>query len=177
MQDFTNETIDLNQLPKYQDIILNTPNKKYWSIIVINISISLLLVGIGLITLLILNKESRPYLYSIIGGYLVIGILIFLLHAASFKKRGFALREKDIVYKSGIIAESTSIIPINRIQHVALNEGIFSRMYKLATLQISTASGGSGQMNIAGIPIEKAKVIKEALVQRLDLLEKTEEQV
>lgn len=176
MQEFTNETIDLDQLPKYQEIVLNSPDKRYWKVIVINISIFLFLSGMALAALLVFNKETRIYTFPIAGSYLIIAILIFFLQAVSFKKRGFALREKDIIYKSGIVAESTSIIPINRIQHVALNEGVFSRIYKLATLQISTAGGSSGQMNIAGIPIEKARIIKEALVKRLDLLENVEEQ-
>ena len=103
--------------------------------------------------------------------YAIIVLLTFLLYKASFKKRGYALREKDVVYKSGIIAETTTIIPLNRIQHVALDEGLFSRIYGLATLEIHTAGGSTGHMKIAGIPVEKAKMIKEALVKRLDILE------
>ena len=80
------------------------------------------------------------------------------------------MREKDIIYKSGIVAETTSIIPLNRIQHVALDEGLFSRIYKLATLQIHTA-GVSGNMNIAGIPAHQARKIKEVLLSKLDSLE------
>lgn len=171
MPDFTNETIDLDKLPKYEEISLTPPHPKYWKVIVINITIFLLFIAIGLGLLLWLNERVRPYHYSIIGVFLIFGLLLFLLQRASFKKRGFALREKDMVYKSGIIAEKTSIVPLNRIQHVALDEGVFSRMYGLATLQINTAGGSAGQMHIAGIPVEKARIIKEALVKRMDLLE------
>lgn len=171
MQDFTNETIDLDKLPKYQEIVLTTPDKKYWKVILINLCIFFTILGIGLGIFLCLNIYVKPYIYPIIGGFLIVTVLFFLLYRASFKKRGFALREKDIVYKSGIIAEKTSIIPLNRIQHVALDEGVFSRMYGLATLQINTAGGSSGHMHIAGIPLEKASVIKEALLKRIDLLE------
>ncbi|WP_379089825.1 PH domain-containing protein [Pedobacter sp. UC225_65] len=171
MQDFTNETIDLDKLPKYQEIVLTAPDQKYWKVIIINICIFLFIIGIGLGLFLWLNTYIKPYTYPIIGGFLVFGILLFLIHRASFKKRGYALREKDIVYKSGIIAEKTSIVPLNRIQHVSLDEGVFSRMYGLATLEIHTAGGSAGHMHIAGIPVEKASVIKEALLKRIDLLE------
>lgn len=171
MQHFTNENIDLDQLPKYQEIVLTAPDKKYWKVISINTSIFLLIIGTGLGIFLRLNVHVKPYIYPIIGGFLLFSILLFLLHRASFKKRGFALREKDMVYKSGIIAETTSIVPLNRIQHVAIDEGMFSRMYGLATLEIHTAGGSAGRMHIAGIPVEKANVIKEALLKRIDLLE------
>lgn len=173
MQEFTNEPIDLEKLPKYQDVELTAPNPKYWNVIVINLSIVLVMVGGALTLLWYLIDDEKPKLTYLLGGYLLFVALLFLIHRLSFKKRGFALREKDIIYKHGLIAETTTIIPINRIQHVALDEGITSRSYGLATLQIYTAGGQTGHVHIAGIEVEKAKVIKEALVKRLDLLETT----
>ncbi len=171
MTQFTNEVIELDLLPKYQEVSLNAPDPKYWKVILINISILFTISSIGLAVLISFVKNVRPYALHSIGGLILFFILIFLLHKASFKKRGYALREKDIIYKSGIIAETTSIIPLNRIQHVALDEGMFSRIYKLATLQIHTAGGSSGHIHIAGIPIDQARSIKEALLKKLDLLE------
>lgn len=170
MNEFSNETINLEELPKYEEIVLIAPHRSYWKVIVIDIVISLMVAGIGLAILFFIKENIRPYLYIAIIAYLVIAILLFLLFRLSFKKRGYALREKDIVYKSGVIAETTTIVPINKIQHVAIAEGIFSRFYGLATLQIYTASGLSGHIHIAGVPIEKAKLIKEALLKRIDSL-------
>ncbi len=169
---FTNEPIEINSLPKYEEVSLNAPHPNFWNVIVINILFLFVLGAIGLGLFTFFNEQLRPYSWYYSAGYLFVFLLIFLLYKASFKKRGYALREKDIIYKSGIIAETTSIIPLNRIQHVALDEGMFSRMYKLATLQIHTAGGTTGHMHIAGIPIEQAQAIKEALLKKLDLLEK-----
>ena len=99
-------------------------------------------------------------------------VLLFLLFRASFKKRGYAIRTKDVIYKSGIIAESTTIVPLNRIQHIELNEGLLSRIYKLGSLQIFTAGGQSGHLHIAGIPINEAKSIRDLLLNKLELIEK-----
>ena len=175
MQNFTNEVVDLNQLPKYEEISLTSPDQKYWNIIFINICIFFLISGISLALLFFLKEDFKRYPLPITIGYSIIVTLTFLLYKASFKKRGYALREKDVVYKSGIIAEKTTIIPLNRIQHVALDEGWLSRFYNLATLEIQTAGGSSGHMQIAGIPVEKARIIKEALVKKLDLMESTKE--
>ncbi|MGV3546887.1 MAG: PH domain-containing protein [Pedobacter sp.] len=167
MQHFTNETIDLNTLPKYEETQLTTPDPKYWNIIVINLVLFLAFIGIGLTLITIFNEDAQHNWMIWTGLYIAAAIFLFLLFRASFKRRGFALREKDVLYKSGIIAETTTIVPLNRIQHVALNEGFLSRMFQLGTLQIYTAGGSSGDVRIAGVPIEQAKAMKEALVQRL----------
>lgn len=170
MKEFTNETIDLANLPKYENVELTAPNSKYWNVIVINLGIVLIIIAafLGLFIFLLDDKLPNP-IYPIVGYVFFAAFLVFI-YRLSFKKRGFALREKDIIYKHGVIAETTTIIPINRIQHVALDEGIISRSYGMATLQIFTAGGASGHVHIAGIEVEKAKIMKEVLVKRLDLI-------
>jgi membrane protein YdbS with pleckstrin-like domain len=176
MQEFTNDTIDIDLLPKYQEVILNSPDSNYWKVILINISLCALFMAIGLGSLLFFNEKNHPYLLYCIAGFVLLFVFIFFIYKASFRKRGYALREKDIIFKSGIIAESTAIVPLNRIQHVALNEGFFSRMYGLATLQIHTAGGATGHIHIAGVPIYQAKTIKEALLKKIDLLDNVVEE-
>jgi len=168
---FTNEPIDLDQLPTYETVALVKPHPNYWKVIVINISIFLFVIGACLTTLIIFEPEVRANKYPIIAGYLLLALLLFIIYRASFKKRGFALRDKDVIYKSGIIAETTTVVPLNRIQHVALDEGIFSRIFKLGKLQIYTAGGQSGHLMIAGIEIEKAKRMKELLLGKLNQLD------
>ncbi len=167
MQHFTNETIALDKLPKYEETPLTNPDPKYWRVIIINLFIFLFLMAIALGLLTFFNESVRANWMLWTTLFVAFAVFLCLISYASFKRRGFALREKDVLYKSGIIAEKTTIIPLNRIQHVALNEGMFSRIFGLGTLQIYTASGSSGEMHIAGIEIEQAKAIKEALVQRL----------
>ncbi|MGF1923117.1 MAG: PH domain-containing protein [Bacteroidia bacterium] len=171
MADFTNETVDINLLPKYEEVHLIAPNPKYWNVIMFNVLIFFGVSAAGLIALVYFVKEVRPFGIYIGGVYIVLFFLVFFLEKLSFKKRGYALREKDIIYKSGIIAETTDIVPLNRIQHVALTEGLFSRIYKLATLQIHTAGGATGHMNITGLPIDHARSIKDVLLRKLDLME------
>jgi len=173
MQEFTNNTIDLSTLPKYEETALTAPDSKYWQIIVINLLIFLFVIGIGLAAITFIDEETRANWFIFAGVFLIFAAFLFFIFRASFKRRGFALREKDLLYKSGIIAETTTIVPLHRIQHVALNEGLLSRMFQLGTLQLYTAGGSSGEIRIAGIPIEQAKSIKEALAQSLVEIRKT----
>ncbi|ETZ20785.1 PH domain-containing protein [Pedobacter sp. V48] len=168
MTEFTNETIDTDSLPKCEEVQLTPLNSKYWNVMLINIFIFLFILAAGLTTLLILNANARAYLYVLPGIYIVFAVLLFILYRASFKKRGFAVREKDILYTSGIIALSTTIVPFSRIQHIALDEGLFSRIYGLGELKIFTAGGSSGSLHIPGIEIDNAKSIKELLMKQIN---------
>lgn len=166
---FTNEVIDISSLPKYEEIALQHPHSDYWKIICINLSIFLGLIGIGAAVLLFFLNEVRTHAFLITAIYLALAAILFLLFRASFKKRGYAIRTHDVIYKSGIIAESTTIVPLNRIQHIELNEGILSRVFQLGSLQLFTAGGQTGHIHISGIPIEAAKNIRDLLLKKLDL--------
>jgi membrane protein YdbS with pleckstrin-like domain len=167
MQEFTNETIDLDLLPKHETVPLVALSKKYWNIIVINIMVFLVFAGIGITVFYFSNEELKRFLYLIIGVYVTFGALLIYLNRIAFKRRGFAIREKDIIFQSGIIKISSTMVPFNRIQHIALDQGILSRIYKLGRLQIYTAGGSSGSLHIPGIDIEQAKNIKELLMLQI----------
>jgi len=169
MQEFTNDPIDINLLPQFQEVPLNSLSPKYWKIVVINMGIFMAVTTIGIIFLLLFNAEIKKYTGLIIGAYLVLMVLMFLLYRADVNRRGFAVREKDIIYRHGLIAISTTIIPFSRIQHIALDEGLFSRMYQLGQLRIFTAGGNSGSLHIPGIEIEEARQIKELLMRQISL--------
>ncbi|WP_316802853.1 PH domain-containing protein [Pedobacter nototheniae] len=168
---FTNEIIDIDSLPKYEDVLLRKPHRDYLKIICINFSISFIIFGILIGLGVTFIDEFKPKAILILSIYLVFMTLIILLLLASFKKRGYAIRSKDVIYKSGIIAESTTIVPLNRIQHIELNEGLFSRIFKLGSLQVFTAGGDSGHLKITGIPINEAKNIRDLLLNKLNLTE------
>ncbi|WP_367867492.1 PH domain-containing protein [Pedobacter sp. WC2423] len=167
---FTNEVIDLDSLPKHEDVQLSRSHPDYWKIICINLLIFFGLLGIT-IGILLFFDEIRPNAKWMIPVYLALLASFFLVFRISFKKRGYAIRTHDVIYKSGIIAESTTIIPLNRIQHIELNEGLFSRIYKLGSLQLFTAGGQTGHIHISGIPIDEAKRIRDLLLKKLDLPE------
>src|SRR5690606_33406175 len=90
-------------------------------------------------------REAAPWLLSVYGGVL---LLTVLLSRIGFVKKGYAFREHDVLFRHGVIATKTIVIPYNRVQHVALNEGVFSRMFGLAEVAVYTAGGNSGDIAI-----------------------------
>ena len=172
-ENFTNEPIDISALPKFEEVTIKKPHADYLKIIWINLFICIIITGILLVLGLLFIDEIKLYIVLISAAYLILVSIICIVYHIGFKKRGYAIRTKDLIYKSGVIAESTTIIPLNRIQHIELNEGILSRMFKLGTLQIFTAGGQSGHLKVSGIPIDEAKSIGDWILQKLDLMEKS----
>lgn len=75
MQSFTNEIIDLDSLPKFEDIQLQKPHADYWKIICINLLIFLGIVGIGIVALIIFVEEISISAHLIIGIYLTLTLI------------------------------------------------------------------------------------------------------
>lgn len=124
--------------------------------------------------ILYFNEAQRQHLLTIIIAYITFAIILVLIYNIGVKRRGFAVRERDIIYASGVLALSTTIVPFTRIQHIALHEGFISRMFQLGDLQIFTAGGSSGSLHIRGIEIAEAKSIKALLMKQInaaDLIE------
>lgn len=169
MENFTNETINLNSLPKFEEVNFSPLHKNYLKVVYINIAIILFIFAVGIGVLLFTIQELQNTSNYLIFGisYLVFAIIVIFSSTASVKKRGFAIREKDILYKRGLISSTTTMIPFNRVQHVAMHEGFFSRIFQLAQIQIYTAGGSSSDIKISGIEKDKAEDIKELLMQKI----------
>lgn len=169
LEKFTNETLDINSLPKFEEVNFSPLHKNYFKVVYINIAIALLLFAIAIVVLIFTIEElQNTSSYLIFGiSYFVFAIIVFFSSIASIKKRGFAIREKDILYKRGLISTTTTMIPFNRVQHVAMHEGVFSRIFNLAQIQIFTAGGSTSDVKISGIEKEMAENIKELLMQKI----------
>ncbi|WP_051269800.1 PH domain-containing protein [Flavobacterium suncheonense] len=164
---FTNETLNIDELPKYQEVPLQPLHPDYWKVMLISRIIFFVILGIVTGIVLFFNDEIREFW----GYFMVILLVLFgisvVLGKLGFKKKGYAFRKHDVLYKSGIISETTTIIPFSRIQHVAMHEGVFARMFGLASIGIFTAGGGDSDIEIPGIEKEKALQIKQLLMSKL----------
>ena len=167
MENFTNEPIDISALPRYEAVNLNALQPKYWNVILFNIVATFLIIGVVLAVIIYFVEEihSIAWLFGLV--YILFLGFTFLLCRISFKKRGFAFREHDVIYRSGILATNTMIIPYNRVQHVALHEGFISRYFDLAKVEIFTAGGDSSDVSIPGIKKEQAEDIKQLLMGKI----------
>lgn len=167
MENFTNETIDTTQLPRYEAVAFSVLHSNYWKVTLINVFLFFLIIGTGLGLLLFFNQGLLAFMLEISVIYSVLLITVLVLSRISFKKKGFAFRRHDVLYRHGIIATNTIVIPYNRVQHVALHEGFVSRYFGLAKIEIFTAGGSSSDIEIPGIEMEQAENIKQLLMGKI----------
>ncbi|WP_164975394.1 PH domain-containing protein [Flavobacterium piscinae] len=171
MEEFTNSTVSFDALPKVESVSFQPLNKNYLNVVYLSNAIFSVVLAVGLTFFILFNDFVRENV--IIWIALLVGTIAlqFWLSTVSFRKKGYALREKDILFRKGILSTTTTVIPFNRIQHVALHEGVFSRMYQLTELQVYTAGGSSSDLHIPGLPKEEAERIKSFLLNKITVLE------
>ncbi|NHM07729.1 PH domain-containing protein [Flavobacterium sp. CYK-4] len=167
MENFTNETIDITQLPKFEAVTFTKLHPSYWMINLIQIGIAFALVNLGYAVIVLNSAEVASHQVPIGLGIFAFFLLVVFFSRIAFKKKGFAFRQHDVLFRHGIIATNTLVIPYNRIQHVALHEGVFSRIYSLAKIEIFTAGGSASDIEIPGIEKQQAENIKQLLMGKI----------
>ena len=170
MNEFTNYPIDIAQLPKFEEVQLKGLNTKYITVLLFNFSLLLILVIGGFSTLFYFNQDafSNTIWMAILVGLVLILVGLVAFTKFSFHKKGYAFREHDAIYKSGLISETTTIIPFNRVQHVALHQGFISRKLGLASIELFTAGGSSSDLEIPGLLLADAQLIKNLVSQKIN---------
>jgi membrane protein YdbS with pleckstrin-like domain len=121
------------------------------------------LVLAGVLTVLVFTTEVPAWMYF--APWLLLIIITFVLEIRGFGIKGFAIREKDVSYKSGLIWFSMTSIPFNRIQHCEVSQGPLGRLFDLASVKVYTAGGSSSDLVIRGLLKEKAHRLRDYITK------------
>ena len=167
-KDFSNNNVFLENIPQKENVHYSTLEKKYLNVMVLNRVIWCVITLIAIIAIPILRDENFSiYIYL---SSLFIWLIIFTFTGFSFKKKKYVFREHDLIYSSGVIFTKSILIPYNRIQHLAVHQGVFSRIYNLASIQFYTAGGSSSDISIKGLSKEDADRWKEFVSEKIKKL-------
>lgn len=100
---------------------------------------------------------------------LVAGLVLFveLWRFLAARRRAFALRQADIILRSGWFWERTSIVPLARVQHVELHRPFLDRRFGLAELLLYTAGASSVDMKIPGLTEDLALKLEAQILQAI----------
>ena len=144
-------------------------NKRYFKVIVIQTT---LIFTVLFIAVTFMNykdlfewSEYSVWLYVMLS---VIFMVILFLKIIGFKKRKYAVREKDISYKKGVFFRSLTTVPFNRIQHIEIDQGPVARYFGLVALSVFTAGDSSDDLKVSGLLKKDAVQIKEFISTKID---------
>lgn len=164
MEVFTNLEINLSELPKFEEVSFKKQERKYLVVkrITMLITVIVLIIAAILAYYFIKKIQNNATLYAIICTITAIALVWFIADSIGFKYAGYALREKDVLSRSGWIFCKTKMIPLSRIQHVSMLSGPIERKFGLACIVLYTAGGdNSDDFSIRGITNETATQLKD----------------
>lgn len=166
---FSNLQIPIEGLPHIAEVELQPLEKKYLRVQGIVYVMSLVLVAAALTLLFYFVDDLHEYYLALPTAiaFIVLTIAGWVSIRLSFIYSGFALREKDLLYRSGWFNRKTRVVPLNRVQHVSVQSGPIERKYGLASVSIFTAGAGQADFTIHGITNDTALQIKEWITEQL----------
>ncbi|TVS09872.1 MAG: hypothetical protein EA419_12095, partial [Wenzhouxiangella sp.] len=91
------------------------------------------------------------------------GLIAFL----DARRRGWALREHDLIYRSGLIWQRTAILPFCRIQHVETASGPLERLFGLMRVRCFTAGGMAADLSVEGLDQVSARRVRQHLLEQI----------
>ena len=83
-------------------------------------------------------------------------------------RQGYALRDKDILYKSGVLWRVVKAVPYDRVQHAETGSAPLDRRFGLARLTVYTAGGAGGDLGIHGLDAAAAERMRAYIVGKLE---------
>jgi membrane protein YdbS with pleckstrin-like domain len=165
-KDFSNEQHDLASLPKYESVAFSSVSSKY--LIKMNIQTGILMLVLFIMLAVLWFFQLNQLQTGIILGLISAAFIFrFWNNYKLLQSLGYAVRDKDVVYKRGFIFNKTTIIPFNRVQHASISRGFWDKVLGISTLNIFTAGGSGSDITIPGLDPEMAVRLKEAIAVKI----------
>ena len=167
--EFQNNQVDTFTIPKSEDVQFEKldPAYKKVSIYITTIIFAIILMAYLIVGIFVDVLYQYPWILLVVVAWSVLTGLFILLAVKGYEYEGFAVREKDILFQSGIFFRSTLIIPFNRVQHCEIEHGPIDRMFGLAALSLFTAGGSASDLSIPGLTQDKAAALKNFITQKV----------
>jgi len=164
---FSNAELDINDLPKAESVSYQPLDSRYHSLLIIESVIFICITSVIAAGLLLWNPLFDRMFFA--GLLLILTAVIcgFRLWAGLFawRYKGYALREKDLFYKTGIWFRKNTVMAFHRVQHIEIHQGPLERLFGISSLTLFTAGGGSSDLTIPGLHPETASKLKNQILK------------
>ncbi|ANO52747.1 PH domain-containing protein [Woeseia oceani] len=163
---FQNPGIPLEELPGTDAVEWQALHPRY--ALVIHVASAAILVTIAIAMAVLSLALHVPWVPV---GILYLALFIAAVFSMTWpgiavKRCGYVLRDKDILFRKGVIWHSVTAIPFNRVQHVETSSTPLERRFGLATLQLFTAGGSGGDLKIGGLCKDVAEKLRAFILKK-----------
>lgn len=158
---FKNEQLDTSALPAAERVEWEPLQQAYLQVNLISLWLTRLVI-LAIFLVVTAFQEDFPFWlrWSIAGAWMLFLVISTLLAYYGFKIKGYAIREHDLLYRTGLIFRKVTVIPYNRIQHSELLQGVVERQFGLSRLAVFTAGGSQSDLTIPGLTHEQAEQMR-----------------
>lgn len=163
---FENPEIALDELPRTDELDWERLHPLYARAMRVASAIILTIIAVAITALNFVPKiplAPVAVLYSLLA---IATAVAMTWPGISIERRGYVLRDKDILFRKGVIWRSVTAIPFNRIQHVETSSTPIDRKFGLATLQLFTAGGSGGDLKIDGLGKDVAESLRVFILNK-----------
>jgi membrane protein YdbS with pleckstrin-like domain len=87
-------------------------------------------------------------------------IVVWIIPTVRWRQWRYAVSERDVDLKRGIVIITRTLVPMARVQHVDTTQGPIMRHYGLATVIIATAAGAQ---EIPALSLDVAEALRDRI--------------
>lgn len=164
---FQNPEIDLESLPGVDRLEWQSLHPAFKRRLRVHMAIVLLIVAVAFAIPTFIPGVPAFVIVVLWLMFIIVTAILMVWPALAVPRRGYVLRDKDIVFRSGVVWRSVTAIPFNRIQHVETSSDPLDRKFDLATLQLFTAGGSSGDLKINGLEKNTAEQLRSFILKKV----------
>ena len=135
--------------------------------------IAVLAVAAAAIHIFATSEDAGPVIRAVAGVLPAMWAVVAVLSAwaliwpmIAVPRRGYVVREKDLLHRSGVLWRSVKAVPFNRVQHTRTDSGPLDRRFGLANLSVFPA--GAGGHKIRGLGADTAEELRVYVSARIE---------
>lgn len=167
----TNRQIWFDDIQPVETLRFEPIEERYVKVILFRTALIYLIFMAAAFLILLLDLSCAVILLVAAECVLAAAMAVNLTLARKFcRAKGYALRNKDISYRSGLFFTTVTTVPFCKIQQVSIRVNPVSRLFGLYYLDVTNGSQDiTNCITIPGLPQEKAELMKALLINNTDL--------
>lgn len=167
-QSFSNAVIEPDAIPDHAEVPFQPVAAAFRRYVLVSTVLHAVPVVIGAAVLLSVSARTDGVQAVAAGaGLVALMTLIGVYRWLDAEYRGWALREHDLIARSGVLWRAVTALPIARIQHVETTHGPLERAHGLARLKLYSAGGMTADLDVIGLPRDTADELREYLIEQI----------
>lgn len=164
-----NRQIWPDEVQPVEKLVFEHVEPKYVKVVIARITLVYLLL-MGCATLILTSDYSHKTAIFI-AGEIVLALAYVIniaMSAKIFSFKGYAIRNRDITYRSGIFFPKTTTVPFCKIQQVTVRMNPVSRIFGLYYIDIVNGTQNElNQITIPGLSHDRARQIETLLISEI----------